>query len=126
VTGTTEGVRSEVRQLASVLLADVEEIAERGAARMQELLPAYAPVPRAELVPVVLGNTRDLLEAVGRLDSDRARAEVQYRMFRSDHFADVSLSQWMGVLPPELVRAHLNLDHATIAALPRSKPLAVR
>ena len=46
--------------------------------------------------------------------------------FRSDHFADVSLSQWMGVLPPELVKAHLNLDDATIAELPRTKPLVVR
>jgi oxalate decarboxylase len=43
-------------------------------------------------------------------------------MFRSDHFADVSLSQWMGVLPPELVKAHLNLDDDVIAGLPRSKP----
>jgi oxalate decarboxylase len=47
-------------------------------------------------------------------------------MFRSDHYADVSLSQWMGVLPPELVKAHLNLDDEVIAALPRSKPIAVR
>jgi len=46
-------------------------------------------------------------------------------MFRSDHFADVSLSQWMGVLPPELVKAHLNLDDDVIAALPRSKPIVV-
>ncbi len=43
-------------------------------------------------------------------------------MFRSDRFADVSLSQWMGVLPPELVKAHLNLDDDVIAGLPRSKP----
>jgi oxalate decarboxylase len=46
-------------------------------------------------------------------------------MFRSDHFADVSLSQWMGVLPPELVKAHLNLDDDVIAGLPRSKPVVV-
>ncbi len=43
-------------------------------------------------------------------------------LFRSDRFADVSLSQWMGVLPPELVKAHLNLDDDVIAGLPRSKP----
>ena len=43
-------------------------------------------------------------------------------MFRSDHFADVSLAQWMGVLPPELVKAHLNLDDDVIAGLPRTKP----
>ena len=47
-------------------------------------------------------------------------------MYRSDRVADVSLSQWMGVLPPELVKAHLNLDDAVIAGLPRSKPLVVR
>jgi oxalate decarboxylase len=45
-----------------------------------------------------------------------------FEMFRSDHFADVSLAQWMGVLPPELVKAHLNLDDETIAGLPRTKP----
>jgi oxalate decarboxylase len=44
-------------------------------------------------------------------------------MFRSDHYADVSLNQWMALLPEELVRAHLNLDHATIAALSKEKPL---
>jgi oxalate decarboxylase len=47
-------------------------------------------------------------------------------LFRSDHYADVSLSQWMGVLPPEMVKAHLNLDDETIAALPTSKRLVVR
>jgi oxalate decarboxylase len=47
-------------------------------------------------------------------------------MFRSDHFADVSLSQWMGVLPPELVKAHLKLGDDVIAGLPRTKPIAVR
>ena len=47
---------------------------------------------------------------------------VFLEMFRSDHFADVSLAQWMGVLPPELVKAHLNLDDDVIAGLPRTKP----
>lgn len=46
-------------------------------------------------------------------------------MFRSDHYADVSLGQWMGVLPPKLVKAHLNLNDDVIAGLPRSKPLIV-
>jgi hypothetical protein len=41
------------------------------------------------------------------------------------HFACVSLNQWMALTPPELVRAHLNLDQQTIAALCRNKPLIV-
>jgi oxalate decarboxylase len=47
-------------------------------------------------------------------------------MFRSDHYADVSLAQWMGALPPELVKAHLNIDDDVIAGLPRTKPLVPR
>ncbi|MCW3065167.1 MAG: oxalate decarboxylase [Solirubrobacterales bacterium] len=47
-------------------------------------------------------------------------------MFRSDRFADISLNQWLALTPPELVRAHLNLDPQTIAALSKDKPLIVR
>jgi oxalate decarboxylase len=47
-------------------------------------------------------------------------------MFRSARFADVSLSQWMALTPAELVRAHLDLDEATMRALSKDKPLIVR
>jgi oxalate decarboxylase len=47
-------------------------------------------------------------------------------MFRSDHFADVSLNQWMALSPFELVQAHLNLDGQTMAVLSREKPVIVR
>jgi oxalate decarboxylase len=46
-------------------------------------------------------------------------------LFRSDHYADVSLAQWMGVLPPELVKAHLNLDDEVIANLPKAEQFVV-
>jgi oxalate decarboxylase len=46
-------------------------------------------------------------------------------MFKSDHFADVSLNQWMALTPPELVQAHLNLDPPTMAALSKGKPVIV-
>ena len=41
------------------------------------------------------------------------------------HFACVSLNQWMALTPPELVRAHLNLDELTLAALRKDKRLVV-
>jgi oxalate decarboxylase len=47
-------------------------------------------------------------------------------MFRSPRFMDVSLNQWMGLTPPELVRAHLNLDQETMAALRKDKPIIVK
>jgi oxalate decarboxylase len=47
-------------------------------------------------------------------------------MFRSDRYADVSLDQWMALTPPELIRAHLDIDRRTIAALSKRKQLIVR
>ena len=43
-------------------------------------------------------------------------------VFRSDHFADISLSNWLAHTPPELVAQHLNVDPATIAKFPKDKP----
>ena len=49
-------------------------------------------------------------------------------MFRSDHYADISLNQWLALTPPELVQAHLNLDDATTNAVTayKGKPLIIR
>ena len=44
-------------------------------------------------------------------------------LFRSDHFSDVSLNQWLGLTPAEVVGATLNLDRQTLAALRKDKPL---
>jgi oxalate decarboxylase len=46
-------------------------------------------------------------------------------LFRSDRFADISLNQWMALTPPDLVRAHLNLDQDAISALSKEKPVVV-
>lgn len=42
-------------------------------------------------------------------------------MFKSDHYADVSLNQWLALTPPEVVSGHLNFDAATMAALKKNK-----
>jgi oxalate decarboxylase len=49
-------------------------------------------------------------------------------MFRSSHYADVSLNQWLALTPPELVQAHLNTDKSTTAAITanKGKPIIVR
>ncbi|MDB6125604.1 MAG: oxalate decarboxylase [Pedosphaera sp.] len=46
-------------------------------------------------------------------------------VFRSDHYADVSLSQWLGFTPHELVRAHLNIDESVLAKISTPKKLVV-
>ncbi|THU84527.1 oxalate decarboxylase [Dendrothele bispora CBS 962.96] len=46
-------------------------------------------------------------------------------IFNGDRVQDISLSQWLALTPPELVKAHLNLDDETIAKLPKVKPIVV-
>jgi oxalate decarboxylase len=42
-------------------------------------------------------------------------------LFKSAHFQDVSLNQWLALAPPELVQAHLNLNQTVLAALQKEK-----
>jgi oxalate decarboxylase len=46
-------------------------------------------------------------------------------MFRSNRFADVSLSQWLALTPPELVQAHLNLDAPAMSIIVERKRKSV-
>ena len=42
-------------------------------------------------------------------------------MFRSSSYQDLALSEWLTHTPPELVAAHLNIDRATLDAIPRDE-----
>jgi oxalate decarboxylase len=42
-------------------------------------------------------------------------------MFKSSMYQDLSLSEWLTHTPPELVMAHLNIDKATLDAIPRDE-----
>jgi oxalate decarboxylase len=46
-------------------------------------------------------------------------------LFRSPIYEDVSLAQWLALLPPALVRAHLGIPDETIAALKKGKQTIV-
>jgi oxalate decarboxylase len=63
-------------------------------------------------VPFAMGH---YIENVG--DTPMRFLEI----FKSSYFADVSLDQWMALTPPELVEAHLKLDHQVMDGLRRDK-----
>jgi oxalate decarboxylase len=42
-------------------------------------------------------------------------------VFRSPHFQDVSLNQWMALIPPELVKQHLELNDKVMKSLCKEK-----
>lgn len=54
-------------------------------------------------------------------DSDLKFLEV----FKSSFYQDLALSEWLSHTPPELVMAHLNIDKATLDALPKEKLVIV-
>jgi oxalate decarboxylase len=43
-------------------------------------------------------------------------------LFKSDHYAEVSLSDWLAHTPPQLVMQHLNISAETLAKFPRNRP----
>lgn len=43
-------------------------------------------------------------------------------LFKSDHFAQVSLSEWLTHIPPEMVLQTLNLDKSTLDRFPTNTP----
>jgi signal transduction histidine kinase len=75
---STYDVRNAVQQLAEALLDDVERLAAICVARNQELLASYARVPADELLPVLLANTRHLLEAVRDPEPDYTRDQAHF------------------------------------------------
>ena len=75
----TQHALSGSQFLAELLVRDIERIAERSVARMQQLLPAYARVPRHEVTPVVVANTRNVLLAIRDPDGDHLVALDGYR-----------------------------------------------
>jgi oxalate decarboxylase len=50
---------------------------------------------------------------------------VFLEMFKSSFYQDVSFSEWLAHTPPELVMAHLNIDKATLDAIPREELVIV-
>jgi hypothetical protein len=72
-------VVTPLQRLADELLARAEIVVERAAERMQERLPSYARIPRAELLPVLRENTRNILLAVIDREAAPSPDDAHYR-----------------------------------------------
>ena len=46
-------------------------------------------------------------------------------IFNTDKFEDVSLAQWLALIPPTIVKQHLHISDSTIASFPKRKPVIV-
>jgi oxalate decarboxylase len=94
-----------------------------GRARMT----AFASSGNARTFDYQAGDVGYVPFAMGHYIENIGDEPVRFlEMFKSDHFADVSLSQWLALVPPELVQAHLNLDRRTIEGFSKTKRVVVR
>lgn len=94
-----------------------------GSARMT----VFASSGKARTFDYQAGDVGYVPFAMGHYVQNLGNTPVRFlEMFRSSHFADVSLNQWMALTPPELVKAHLNVDDKTIRALSKDKPIVVK
>ena len=92
-------------------------------------MTVFASSQRARTFDYQAGDVGYLPFAMGHYIENTGDETLRLlEMFRSDRFADVSLSQWMALTPPELVQAHLNLDQSTTAAITanKAKPIIIR
>src|SRR5258705_8544067 len=60
--------------------------------------------------------------AMGHYIENTGATAVRFlEIFKNSYYADVSLNQWIALTPPELVKAHLNLDPQALAGLRKEK-----
>jgi oxalate decarboxylase len=94
-----------------------------GRARMT----VFASGGRARTFDYQAGDVGYVPFAMGHYIQNLGEEPLRYlEMFRSSYFADVSANQWMALTPPELVKAHLNIEQSTIAILRKDKPILAK
>jgi oxalate decarboxylase len=91
----------------------------KGEARMT----VFDTGPKAVTADFRPGDVGYVKKSLGHYVQNTGNAELQFlEIFRADHYAEVSLSDWLTHLPPELVAQHLHLDPAVIASFPANRP----
>jgi oxalate decarboxylase len=72
------------------------------------------------------GDIGYIKRAFGHYIRNIGKGDLVYlEVFRSSYFSDVSLSDWLAHTPRALVAQHFNVDPATVARFPSSKPLVM-
>ena len=91
-----------------------------GKARMT----VFATGGRARTMDFETGDVGYVQKTLPHYVENTGNTDLKFlEMFKSSYYQDLALSEWLAHTPPELVAAHLNLDKATLDALPRGKPV---
>jgi oxalate decarboxylase len=87
-------------------------------------MTVFATGSRARTMDFETGDVGYVQKALPHYVENTGTTDLKFlEMFKSSYYQDLALSEWLSHTPPELVAAHLNLDKATLNALPREKPV---
>jgi oxalate decarboxylase len=93
----------------------------------QGKMTVFASAGKARTFDYQAGDVGYIPFAMGHYIENTGDEPLRFlEMFRSSYYADVSLTQWLALLPPELVLAHMRLDQRTMAGLRKDKPIIVK
>ena len=87
-------------------------------------MTVFATGGRARTMDFETGDVGYVQKALPHYIENTGTSDLKFlEMFQSSFYQDLALSEWLTHTPPELVAAHLNLDKASLDALPKEKPV---
>jgi oxalate decarboxylase len=93
-----------------------------GAGRMT----VFATGGRARTMDFQAGDVGYVQKTLPHYIENTGNSDLKFlEMFKSGFYQDLALSEWLTHTPPELVMAHLNIDRATLDALPKDEPVVM-
>lgn len=94
----------------------------KGEARMT----VFNTGPKAQTADFRPGDLGYVKKSLGHYIQNTGKTELQFlEIFKTDRYAEVSLSDWLVHAPPQLVAQHLNIDPSVIGRFPRNCPEVV-
>jgi oxalate decarboxylase len=89
-------------------------------------MTVFATGARARTMDFETGDVGYVQKTLPHYVENTGSTDLRFlEMFKSSNYQDLALSEWLSHTPPALVAAHLNLDKATLDAMPKTKPLIV-
>jgi len=85
-------------------------------------MTVFATGGRARTMDFQTGDVGYVQQTLPHYIENTGNTDLKFlEMFKSSFYQDLSLSEWLTHTPPELVMAHLNIDRATLNAIPREE-----
>jgi len=85
-------------------------------------MTVFATAGRARTMDFQAGDVGYIQKTLPHYVENTGDTDLKFlEMFKSSYYQDLSLSEWLTHTPPELVAAHLNIDKATLDAIPKDE-----